>query len=111
MNNAPIDIHLQEDNANSVNKKISLGITISLIAIACAITFVLTWTISLKVYNSKIASGETYAGVYKKLREMDATVRANYIGDIDDDQLEASMISGYINGIGDRYASYKSANS
>lgn len=94
-----------------MNKKISLGITISLIAISCAITFVLTWTISLKMYNSKIASGETYAGVYKIIREMDSVVRANYIDEIDDEQLKSSMISGYINGIGDRYASYKSANS
>ncbi len=96
-----------------MNKKISLGITISLVAIACAITFVLTWTISLKTYNSKIASGETYAGVYKKLQEMDTVVRANYIGidEIDNDHLESSIISGYVNGIGDRYASYMAANS
>lgn len=94
-----------------MNKKISLGIAISLIAIGCAITFVLTWTISLRIYNSKIVSGETYAGVYKKIHEMDTTVRANYIGEIDDDYLEAAMISGYVSGIGDRYASYKSANS
>lgn len=94
-----------------MNRKIPLGITISLVAIGCAITFVLTWTVSLRIYNSKIVSGETYAGVYKKLHEMDTTVRANYIGEMDDDYLEAAMISGYVSGIGDRYASYKSANS
>ncbi len=73
----------------------------------------LTWTISLRIYNSKIASGETYAGVYKKLQEMDTTLHANYIGidEIDNEHLANSIISGYVNGIGDKYASYMPANS
>lgn len=91
-----------------MNKKISLGITISLIAIGCAITFVLTWTVSLSIYNSKIASSEKFEGVYEKLKEMDAIVRANYIGmsSIKDDQLENAILNGYVAGIGDPYAYY-----
>ncbi|MDE7399741.1 MAG: S41 family peptidase [Oscillospiraceae bacterium] len=95
-----------------MNRKISLGLTISLIAIGCAITFVLTWTVSLGIYNSKIASSEKYDGVYEKLKELDAAVRANYIGagTINDETLQASILSGYVNGIGDKYASYMQAN-
>ncbi len=89
-----------------MNKKISLGIAISLVAIGCAITFVLTWTVSLGIYNSKISTSEKYEGVYQKLREIDATVTQNYIGTVDDQQLESSIINGYISGIGDKYASY-----
>lgn len=91
-----------------MNKKISLGITISLIAIGCAITFVLTWTVSLSIYNSKIASSEKFEGVYEKLKEMDATVRANYINisSVKDDQLENAILNGYLSGIGDPYAYY-----
>lgn len=91
-----------------MNKKISLGITISLIAIGCAITFVLTWTVSLSIYNSKIASSEKFEGVYEKLKEMDATVRANYINmsTVKDDQLENAILNGYLSGIGDPYAYY-----
>ena len=62
-----------------MNRRISLGLAISLVAIGCAITFILTWTVSLNSYNSKIASTEKYDGVYQKLKEMDATVRGNYI--------------------------------
>ena len=62
-----------------MNRKISLGIAISLVAIGCAITFVLTWTVSLSTYNTKISSSEKYEGVYQKLQEMDVTVR-NKIG-------------------------------
>lgn len=89
-----------------MNKKLSLGIAISLVAIGCAITFVLTWTVSLNIYNSKIGTSEKYEGVYAKLREIDATVRQNYIGTVSDDALESSTINGYISGIGDKYASY-----
>ena len=94
-----------------MNKKISLGVAISLVAIACAITFVLTWTVSLNIYNSKISSSEKYEGVYAKLREMDVTVRNNYIGELNDDMLEQSIINGYVVGIGDKYASYMSSAS
>ena len=93
-----------------MNRRISLGLAISLVAIGCAITFILTWTVSLNNYNSKIASTEKYDGVYKKLREMDATVRGNYIGEIDNDVLESAIINGYVNGVGDKYASYMTAD-
>lgn len=93
-----------------MNKRISLGLAISLVAIGCAITFILTWTVSLNNYNSKIASTEKYEGVFRKLKEMDATVRGNYIGTIDDDELDAAIINGYVNGIGDKYASYLTAD-
>lgn len=89
-----------------MNKKITLGLAISLIAIGCAITFVLTWAVSLNSYNKKIADTEKYEGVYQKLKEMDATVQANYIGELDRDELEAAIIKGYVSGIGDKYAAY-----
>lgn len=89
-----------------MNKKISLGVAISLVAIGCAITFVLTWAVSLNVYNSKIGTADKYEGMYAKLREIDAAVRTNYIGTLEEDVVEASAISGYIAGLGDKYASY-----
>ena len=94
-----------------MNKKISLGVAISLVAIGCAITFVLTWAVSLNIYNSKIGSSEKYEGVYAKLREMDTAVRTHYIGTINDDTLEDSVLKGYVTGIGDKYAEYLPANS
>ncbi len=96
-----------------MNKKISLGVAISLVAIGCAITFVLTWTVSLNIYNAKIGSSEKYEGVYEKLRQIDTTVRSNYIDidELDDDALENSIINGYVTGMGDMYASYMPAES
>lgn len=93
-----------------MNKRISLGLAISLVAIGCAITFILTWTVSLNNYNAKIASTEKYEGVYRKLRELDSSARTNYIGTIDPDAIENSVLNGYVNGIGDEYATYLSAD-
>ncbi|MBQ8170803.1 MAG: S41 family peptidase [Oscillospiraceae bacterium] len=94
-----------------MNKKISLGVAISLVAIGCAITFVLTWAVSLNVYNSKIGTSEKYEGIYAKLREIDAAVRTNYIGSFSDEEMENSVINGYVSGLGDRYASYMTGSS
>lgn len=93
-----------------MNRKVSLGVAISLVAIGCAITFVLTWAVSLNVYNSKIGTSEKYEGMYAKLREIDAAVRTNYIGNYNEDSIENSVISGYVNGLGDKYASYMSSS-
>ncbi len=89
-----------------MNKKISLGVAISLVAIGCAITFILTWTVSLNVYNSKISSVEKYEGVYEKIRQMDIVIRNNYIGTIDDAAVQNGIISGFVNGIGDENAEF-----
>lgn len=93
-----------------MNRKISLGITISLIAIGCAITFVLTWTVSLGMFNEKIASSEKFEGVYAKLQAMDTVVRDNYIGALVDENLEAAIINGYVSGMNDPYAYYMPAS-
>lgn len=89
-----------------MNRKLSLGLTISLIAIGCAITFVLTWTVSLSIFNKKITSSEKFEGVYEKVQNMDTIVRRNYIGDITDEVIETAIINGYVSGIGDPYAYY-----
>lgn len=89
-----------------MNKKISLGVAISLVAIGCAITFVLTWTVSLNIYNSKISAAAKYEGVYDKIMEMDEVVRNNYFGSIDDDAVQSGIINGYVNGLGDINAVY-----
>lgn len=95
-----------------MNKKISLGVAISLVAIGCAITFVLTWAVSLNVYNSKIGTSEKYEGMYAKLREIDAAVRTNYIdvAAYSEDSIETAVINGYVSGLGDKYASYMTSS-
>lgn len=92
-----------------MNKQIPLGISISLIAIACAVTFVLTMTVSLNIYNQKAAGVQEREGIYAQLQEMDSFVRGNYTGTIDDDVLIEQILRGYINGLDDPYAAYLSS--
>ena len=92
-----------------MNKKISLGITIGLMALAAAVTFIITYNFSLNVFNSKVRSVAEREVIYAKLSEMDKYVRANFISDIDEELLTNSIMSGYASGLDDRYAQYYSA--
>ena len=92
-----------------MNKKISLGITIGLMALAAAVTFIITYNYSLNVFNSKVKSVSEKESIYTRLSEMDKYVRANYINDIDEDMLNNSIMNGYISGLDDRFAKYYSA--
>lgn len=92
-----------------MNKKISLGITIGLMALSAALTFIITYNFSLDVFNSKVKSVSEKESVYTKLSEMDKYVRANFISDIDEDMLTDSIMKGYAAGLDDRYAQYYSA--
>lgn len=51
-------------------------------------------------------AGTNWQNVYSDLSEVDAYVRTNYIGDIDDDNLRDFVIAGYLYGIEDKYAAY-----
>ncbi len=89
-----------------MNRKFSLGICISLVAIASAITFVLTMTLSLNMYNEKIAGVEEREQIYTKLQEIDSYVRSNSLFSSDKDYLLESIVDGYALGSNDPNARY-----
>jgi len=92
-----------------MNKKISLGITITLVAIASAITFILTSSISLKMYNAEVKDVKERAEAYTKLDQIDTFVRDNYFGEVDNDEVVNAISEGYMKVLGDKYARYLSA--
>lgn len=89
-----------------MNKKISLGIAISLIAIACAVTFVVTMTVSLNLYNEKIAGVQQREDINTRIQEIDAFVRNYSLYEIDDDDVKTGIYAGYLDGISDKYSDY-----
>ena len=93
-----------------MNKKFSLGITISLIAIACAITFVLTVTVSTNMFNEKIAGLNEREEIFTKIQEIDSYVRNTSMYSIDEDALMNSIINGYVSGLDDSEARYLTAD-
>ncbi|MFA5659743.1 MAG: S41 family peptidase [Oscillospiraceae bacterium] len=92
-----------------MNKKITLGAAVSLIAIASAITFILTWTFSLDVYNDKIANVNERAEIYRKLNEIDNYVSTNFLGSVDRQDILDAVSDGYVSILNDNYAHYNTA--
>lgn len=92
-------------------KKVSLGITVGLMALTAAATFVVTSNLSLDRFNEKIKSVNEKQEFYNKLSEIDTYVRTHYINEIDESKLIEGMVGGYIGGLGDSYAEYISAES
>ena len=92
-----------------MNKKIPLGIAIGLMALAAAVTFIITYNFSLDTFNSKVRSVSERESIYAQLSEMDRYVRSNFWGTIDEDLLTNSIMTGYVTGLDDRFAKYYSA--
>lgn len=89
-----------------MNKKISLGIAISIAAIACAVTFVITMTVSLNNYNDKIANVQQREEIYTKLQEIDSYVRNYSLYEINEEDMKTGVYSGYLTCIKDAGAKY-----
>lgn len=89
-----------------MNKKISLGLALSISAIVCAVTFIVTSFFSLQSFNQKVADVREKSKKYQQLEDIDNYVRENYLHDIDEEKLSSGMLKGYINGLGDKYSEY-----
>lgn len=92
-----------------MSKKVSLGVAATVTLIAMAVTFSMTMTVSMNMFNNTVSSVKNKEHMYNKLSEVDRYVRANEYFDINDDTLNDTIASGYMLGISDRYARYYSA--
>lgn len=89
-----------------MNKKISLGLALSLIAVSIAMTFILTSFFSLQSFNTKILDVNEKAKKYTALQTLDNIVRENYYSDINEKKLETGILKGYVAGLDDKYSKY-----
>lgn len=92
-----------------MSKKVSLGVAATVTLIAMAVTFSMTMTVSMNMFNNTVSSVKNKERMYNKLSEVDRYVRANEYFDINDDTLNDTIASGYMLGISDWYARYYSA--
>ena len=92
-----------------MSKKVSLGVAATVTLIAMAVTFSMTMTVSMNMFNNTVSSVKNKERMYNELSEVDRYVRANEYFDINDDTLNDTIASGYMLGISDRYARYYSA--
>lgn len=111
-------------------RRISLSVCLVLMLIAAFVAFQITYThltnrYESRIYgfnkwseiNSSLDNIEEIAGdktdskwqkVYTTLSETDQFVRANFVGELDEDRLLTYVMTGYVYGTGDKYAAYMS---
>lgn len=83
-----------------MNKKITLGLALSLMALAAAVTFIISTSYSMSLYNGLIADVQQRAEMFDKLEQIDTYIRSYYDGTIDEDALIESLAHSYISVLG-----------
>lgn len=89
-----------------MNKKISFGMAVALMAIASAVAVAITMVASTATFNSKLANINERQAIYEKITEINKIVRENYNGEIDESVLLDHISSGFTDGLGDTWAEY-----
>lgn len=93
-----------------MNKKISLGLCISLIIISVTATFAVTMVVSKQIYNGIIGNISQRSQTYDSLGEISELVNSYYYGsDEDRSRINASLVNGYVEGLGDSNSLYLNA--
>lgn len=93
-----------------MNKKVSLGICIALIAITAAATFSATMVFSKSIYNKLIGNISQRSQMYSSIDEINQIVNNYFYGSTQNSNLiNASLSDGYVNGLGDSASRYMTA--
>ena len=92
-----------------MNKKISVGLAITIAILAMTVTFSVTMILAGRMFNNTVSSVKEKENMYSKLAEIDKYVRDNAYVEINDETLYDTMASGYVLGTGDRSAVYYTA--
>lgn len=83
-----------------MNKKISLGLCISLIIISVAATFAVTMVVSKQIFSNIISNISQRSQTYESVDEISKIISNYYYGSVDDQsRLNASLAEGYVNGL------------
>ena len=89
-----------------MSKKISVGAAIVLMLLAAVLSFQITYLSVDNKYSNKLNQITEGRELYEKLLNVDETFRQLYVGEIDDKTIQDTIISGYVYGTGDKYATY-----
>lgn len=96
-----------------MNRKISIGLCISLIIMAVTATFAITMVSSRQIYNSIFKNLAMREGISRAIDEIDNIVASYFYNseaaEQSSPQINSSLIEGYVNGLGDANSRYLSA--
>lgn len=94
-----------------MNKKISLGVAITMIIAFAAATFAVTMSVSQRIYNRLIVNLQDRIASYALIDELDSIVQKNYYGSVVSDTRNSDMLGGYVNSLNDSSSYYLSKSS
>lgn len=90
-----------------MNRKVSLGAAITIAVLAVALTVSATMMIAMRLFNSRVSDISQRQMMYNYLDEIDYAARQQYT--IDEAKLREALAHGYLDGLGDPYAQYLTA--
>ncbi len=93
-----------------MNRKISVGMAVTIVILAMTVTFSITMLIAMRLFDSTVSSVKEKESMYNKIAEVDRYVRSNDYYTIDETTLYDRLTAGYLLGTGDKYARYYTAN-
>ncbi len=94
-----------------MNKKISLGLCISLIIISITATFALTMVTSKQIFSGIMNNISQRSQAYQSVDEISQIVSNYFYGSANDqNKLNAALTEGYVNGLGDANSIYLNAS-
>lgn len=93
-----------------MNKKLSLGVAVSLFILVAALASAITMGVVGKEYNSILKGLPEKIERYEILDELDDVINNNYYGKSEGADLEQAIAQGYVEGLGDKNSVYMTAD-
>ena len=95
-----------------MNKKISLGLCLSLIVLSVTATFAITMSFSKQIYNGIISNLSQRSHSYESAEEINRLISNYFYGDLAgyNNNLGASVSEGYVNGLNDESSYYMTSD-
>mgnify|MGYP003197216604 CR=1 FL=1 len=81
-----------------MNRKISVGMTVTIVILAMTVTFSITMLMAMRLFDHTVTSVKEKESMYNKVAEVDRYVRANDYYDIDETVLYDRLTAGYLLG-------------
>ena len=79
-----------------MNRKISLGMAVTIVILAMTVTFSITMLIAMRLFDSTVNSVKEKESMYNKIAEVDRYVRSNDYYTIDEATLNDRLTAGYL---------------
>lgn len=93
-----------------MNKKISVGLCISLVIIFVTLTFAITMVASKQIFSGIMNNISQRSQAYQSVDEISQIVSNYFYGSVSDqNSLNAALTEGYVNGLGDSNSTYLNA--